>query len=89
MRIAHEDGEKRLKRLESSEQISQGGGLWRLRSFFLLQISNRSKTPLCLPTHTQKSAFGSGLRGKQKGESRLLKTLANTRAQGLKLLEEG
>ena len=58
-------------------------------SFFLLQIGDGAKAPLCLAAYIEKSAFGSGLRWEQKGKLRLLKTVANTRAQGLKLLEEG
>jgi len=88
-RMAHADGEQRLQRLASSEHIRQGGGLGRLRSFLLLHSRKRSKPPRCLPTHPPKSACGSGLRGKQKGASRGLKTLAHPRAQALQLLEEG
>jgi hypothetical protein len=58
-------------------------------AFFHLQVSEGVKAPLYLSTHTEKSAFGSGLRGKQKGKSRLLKPVAHARAQALKLLEEG
>jgi hypothetical protein len=41
-----------------------------------------------LSTDIEESAFGSGLRGQQKGKRSLLKPLAKTRTQGLKLLEE-
>src|SRR5215475_1892401 len=88
-RIAHEGHEKQLKGLEASQRLSQGGDLGRGLAFFRLQVREGLKAPLCLSTRTEKSAFGSGFRGQQKGKSRLLKTLANPRAQTLKLLEEG
>jgi hypothetical protein len=58
-------------------------------SFFRLQVREGLKAPLGLSTDTEKSAFSSCLRGKQKGKRGLLKPLANERAESLKLLEEG
>src|SRR5512132_3695248 len=87
--MAHEGHEKQLKGLEASQRLSQGGDIGRGLSFFHLQVSEALKAPLCLSTRTEKSAFGSGFRGQQKGKSRLLKTVANPRAQALKPLAEG
>src|SRR5207244_11752270 len=87
VRIADEGHERQLQVLEAVQRVSQGGDVGRGLSFFRLQVSEGLKPPLCLSTHTEKSAFGSGFRGQQKGKSRLLKTLANPRAQALKLLE--
>ena len=87
-RIAHEGGEKHRKRLETSQRLSQGSSLWRILAFFPLSIRDRSKPPLRLPTHLEKSTFGSGFRRQQKGELRLLKPGAKAGAQTLKLLEE-
>jgi hypothetical protein len=88
-RIALEGGVKQLKRLEASQRMSQGGDIGRDLSFFCLQVREGLKAPLCLSTHTEKPAFGSGLGGQQKGKLRLLKPVANARAQALKLLKEG
>jgi len=88
-RIAHEGHEKQLKGLEASQRLSQSRGLWSGLSFLRLPRRARSQAPLCLAPHTETSAFGSSLRGQQKGQTRLLKTLAHPRAQALQLLEEG
>ena len=85
----HEGGEKHLQRLEASQCQSQSRGLWRTLSFFPLQVREGLQAPLSLSTHTEKSTFGSGLRGKHKGKSRVLKPVAHARAQALKVLEEG
>ena len=87
--MAHAGHEQQLKGLKPSQRLSQGLGLWRVLSFFRLQVSEGLQAPLCLATHTEKSAFGSGFRGKQKGKLRLLKPMTNPRTQALKLLEEG
>src|SRR5262249_21953902 len=88
-RIAHEGHQKQLKRFETSQRLSQSRGLWRMLAFFRLQVSEGLQAPPRLSTHIEKAAFGSCLRGKQKGELRLLKPKANPCAEGLKLLEEG
>src|SRR4051794_16365392 len=88
-RIAYEGGEKHRKRLEASQRISEGVSLWRSLAFLLIQIRDRSQSPLRLPTHTEKSAFGSGFRGQQKGKLRLLQPVTHACAQTLKLMEEG
>src|SRR5215831_1778591 len=88
-RIAHEGHEKQLQGLQPSQRLSQGLGLWRVLSFFRLQVCEGLQAPLCLATRAEKSAFGSGFRGQQKGKARLLKTVANPCTQALKLLKEG
>ena len=68
--------------------MSQGSGLGSVLSFFRFQIRDRSKPPLGLSTHTEKSTFSSGFRGQQKGKPSLLKPLANPATEALKLLEK-
>src|SRR5712692_11208514 len=87
--MAHAGGEKHLQRLEASQCQRQSRGRWRTLSVFPLQVHEGLKAPLSLSTHTEQSPFGSGLRGKQKGTSRLLKPVAPACAQALNVLEEG
>jgi hypothetical protein len=87
--MAHAGHAKQRKGLEASQRLRQGGDIGRGLSCFRLPVGEGLKAPLCLPPRTEQSAFGSGWRGQQKGQSRLLKTLAHPRAQALKLLAEG
>jgi hypothetical protein len=86
-RLAHEGHQQQRTRLEPSQRLSQSGDFRSVRLFLRLQVREGLQAPLGLSTDTQKSAFGAGLRGPQKGQQGLLKPLAHARAEGLKLLE--
>ena len=88
-RRAHEGGETPLQRREASQCQRQSRGLWRTRACCPRQGREGVKAPRSLSTHPAPSPCGSGLRGQHTGTSRVLKPVAQARAQALHVLQAG